>query len=138
MKTNNIKKFISINIVIILLILISFDFLWFEIEKHKYIKNSENSAGFFDKQVITHYAKDVPVIMPFIDEERQVKHNDKQPNNSILLLGCSYTYGSNLQPTQNFSYYLSKETGRTVYNWGVPGGGDSTSVIFFAEERYKR
>ena len=41
----------------------------------------------------------------------------------IVLFGCSYTYGWNLDNNQTFSYKLYKKTGRTVFNFGIVGAG---------------
>lgn len=114
-------KIILINFVIILLLLILIDFIWFEVEKKRYLQQCAGSAGFFNSTQIVHYAKNVFESNIYIEPERQVIANSNSKN-AILLTGCSFTYGSNLLPTQNFSYYLAKETGLTVYNWGIPGG----------------
>lgn len=47
----------------------------------------------------------------------------KTRNSPIVLFGCSYTYGWNLDNNQTFSYKLYKETGRTVFNFGLVGTG---------------
>ena len=44
-------------------------------------------------------------------------------SNPILLLGCSYAYGQDLENTQTFGYKLSDITKRPVYNISVPGTG---------------
>lgn len=42
---------------------------------------------------------------------------------SILLYGCSYTWGSGLEEHETFSYKLQKYTNRLVYNRGLAGYG---------------
>ena len=42
---------------------------------------------------------------------------------SILVFGCSFAFGAFLNHYQTFEYYLSKETNRTVFNYGFGGMG---------------
>ena len=60
-----------------------------------------------------------------IDEFRKpaIQHSvNDDKNKSVLLLGCSFTYGENLEDNETFSYILSQYTGRNVYNLGLIGG----------------
>lgn len=68
--------------------------------KETYAKNVENKedSGWFRPDEITNSKK-----------------------NEIVLLGCSFTYGTKLQENETFSYKLSKHTKRTVFNRGIPG-----------------
>lgn len=43
---------------------------------------------------------------------------------SIVLFGCSCTYGVGLAEDETISYYLQELTGRQVVNLGVPGGSN--------------
>lgn len=114
-------KILIINLFIIFIFLAVIDAVLFRIEKEKYIEVCKNSAGFFDSSRICHYAAEVPKSSIYIAPERQII-NKTNNEDAILLLGCSYTYGANLSPNQNFSYYLAKETGLSVYNFGICGG----------------
>lgn len=51
--------------------------------------------------------------------------NKKNGNKkSIVLFGCSYTYGDGLSEEETFSLQLYKSTkGYDVYNYGISGGG---------------
>ena len=42
---------------------------------------------------------------------------------SIVLFGCSYAYGQNLENEETLSYQLSRYLKRTVYNFALCGGG---------------
>lgn len=42
---------------------------------------------------------------------------------SVILLGCSFTYGETIYDTENFSYKLQELTHRKVYNKGNPSWG---------------
>lgn len=61
------------------------------------------------------------------DDLRQpsgLEYINKNPlKGSIILLGCSFTYGSDLKYDETFGYLLSKYTKRPVFNLGIPGGG---------------
>lgn len=56
-------------------------------------------------------------------EDRIVCGDKYNGKNSILLLGCSYTYGQYLSPHQTFAYKLATIMKKTVYNFGMPGAG---------------
>jgi len=45
--------------------------------------------------------------------------------NSIVLLGCSCTYGIGLSDDETISFHLERLSGRPVINLGVPGGSNS-------------
>ena len=44
--------------------------------------------------------------------------------NSIVLLGCSCTYGIGISDEETISYHLEKLSGRPVINLGIPGGSN--------------
>lgn len=53
-----------------------------------------------------------------------LKYNDNTKNTSpIVLLGCSFAAGYGLNENENFSYHLSEQVKRPVYNLAVVGGG---------------
>lgn len=127
------KKFyvIFLNIFIIVILLVIADYGFFTYEKAKYVNFSETSEGFFDENQVVHFAKNVYHSAIVTEENRSfIKNSEK----SILLLGCSYTYGTNLEPNQSFSYYLSNLTGRTVYNLGVEGGAVQ-QALYLTEDK---
>lgn len=54
---------------------------------------------------------------------KNVQIKQKNPNNnSIILFGCSFTYGDNLNQNETFSDILSRQTNKIVYNLGLSGG----------------
>ena len=126
-------KIILINIVAIIVILTIADFVFFEIEKRDYLKECETSNGFFSQANVTHFVKNIPTSYVIPDEKRSF---DKKSAKSILLLGCSFTYGAGLEPEQTFSYYLSKQTGRTVYNLGISGGSIQQALYLTGKEDF--
>ncbi len=131
------KKFkvVFINIFAIFLLIVIADFVFFNIEKKFYLHLCKTSNGFFDENQSVHFAKDVPHSFVDIDNSRSFEKNS---NKSILLLGCSYTYGANLNPNQTFSYYLSEITGRTVYNLGVCGGSVQQALYLTSQENFAK
>ena len=65
--------------------------------------------------------------LPFeINEIRKpiIKNN----NPSIILLGCSYTYGYNLKDNESFDAVLSDYTNKTVYNLGINSSSPRESL----------
>ena len=65
----------------------------------------------------------------------EYKNSEKRP---IVLFGCSHTYGTNLGEKETFSYQLSNYTGRTVYNFAIPGAGTSSIYIFCKKMNLKK
>ena len=61
-----------------------------------------------------------------IDEdstEKRIINGQNYSGNAVLLLGCSYTFGQYLQPSQTLGHKLSSKLKKTVYNFGIPGLG---------------
>ena len=53
----------------------------------------------------------------------------------ILVFGCSYAYGADLEPEQTFSYKLAKQTSSTVYNRSYPGWTNSYMLYQIDNEK---
>lgn len=125
----NFKKFLFINIIIIFLILFFGELVSKHIEDkeliHRYtvlFPNMYSKEGLYNS---LKYRK----IPPF-NYEKYVTNTLRKPSEGTLknkraltTIGCSYTYGSSLNDDETFAAQLSKFTGRTVYNRGVPGSG---------------
>lgn len=124
------KKSVFVSVFLVIILLFVADFVFFGLEKAKFTKKYE-SYKFFNPSEISHFVKDVPHSVAKTDKNRSfIKNSDK----SILLLGCSYAFGSNLDANQSFSYYLSNLTGRTVYNLAVEGGGIQ-QALYLTEDK---
>ncbi len=93
----------------------------------------KNSNGIFKISDIVHYAKSVPHSDINVDEKRSIIINN---NDAILLLGCSYTYGTGLQENETFSFYLSKYLNKNVYNLGIPGGGATQAYLLTNDKNF--
>lgn len=63
-----------------------------------------------------------------ISFRKTIFHHYDKNKNSILLYGCSFTYGVGLLPDENFSGQLLKNTNRLVYNRGISGYGIQHSL----------
>ena len=48
--------------------------------------------------------------------------------NSIVLFGCSCTYGTGVSDDETIAFHLEKLSGRPVINMGVPGGSNSLMI----------
>lgn len=64
----------------------------------------------------------------------EYKNSEKRP---IVLFGCSHTYGTNLSEKETFSHQLSNYTGRTVYNFAIPGAGTSSMLYLLQRDEFE-
>lgn len=128
-------KILFINFIILIFLLVILDFILFEKEKRDYLYMSGHSDGIFKPEDITHYVQNVPESAVYIDENRSILLNNNNFK-SIMLIGCSYTYGTGLNENQTFAYYLAKETGRNVYNLGIPGGSPYNALYLIQQQDF--
>ena len=96
-------------------------------------RSAKPQTDFFSQANVTHFVKNIQTSYVIPDEKRSF---DEKSAKSILLLGCSFTYGAGLEPEQTFSYYLSKQTGRTVYNLGISGGSIQQALYLTGKEDF--
>lgn len=145
MKNNYTKiiKIISVNIFVFL-------FLWFIFDIALY-SLSIITYGFPKKQLFQMYQiKGTPrtFIEDCFSDEKPYSakiYKTRKPVGTefkadpILIFGCSFAYGMNLEDNQTFSTKLSKLTKRPVYNYAICG--KSFQQMFFiteSEEFYKK
>lgn len=129
------KKFI-VNLIIIVFVLFVTDFILFHQEKEKYTEMVNRSQGIFKIENITHYAKNVPISTAYTQADSRRHVLNKNGNSSILLAGCSYTYGTGLTEKQNFSHYLSEYTDKNVYNIGIQGGSPYNFLYLVQQDNF--
>ena len=108
---SNMNKFLKIsgiilaNIFFIALILIVFD--WFLLASDTYSKaqpvNLNYTLGFPDRF------------------QQHLPYDESKP--PILVIGCSFAYGSEIEQNESFPYKLQELTGRNVLNYSMPGHG---------------
>lgn len=72
----------------------------------------------FAKAVYTFHYKN----LYFNDYEFREPSLQNEKQNTVLLLGCSYTYADSLSENETFSYKLADYTNYNVYNYGISGG----------------
>ena len=120
----NLFKLFCVNIIVLFSLLFVIEFICTLLE-YRHIKIFKPDINFsnyifslkeYSKQC---FSKFVYISKQEIRPAIIVKNSLKKP---ILLFGCSYTYGENLEKEDSFHYLLSKHTNRTVYNLGLRGG----------------
>ncbi len=70
-----------------------------------------------------------PYFVEYTDSDR-LENTLKFDGNkkSIILAGCSFTYGSGINADENMSYKLQKLTNRKVYNRGIESWGPNANL----------
>lgn len=118
------KKIICINILIfaILFCLLEFvSYLYLRHDSYEYMEKYNKIAKENNLQILSmRYA---PVVYNNADADyyRQPQIGSKNKP-SILFFGCSYIYGSMVEEKYTIPYLITKRTGRTTINRGLPGG----------------
>ena len=67
--------------------------------------------------------------------ESVLKNSEKPP---ILFLGCSFTYGGQLQNEETLSSRISEVTNRSTFNMGLPGWGIQQSLYMIKNKLIER
>lgn len=129
MKIKQIIKILSINITIILILLISLEFVFFNVEKHKLHKKLRIYKEMTKNDKMVHcndlrYSFQVPSFnykseKSFMRKPEGLEY--KKP--PIILFGCSFVFGYGLSNNDTFSHKLSLFSKRPVYNRAMPGWG---------------
>lgn len=113
-------KIIAINFVILILILLCIEVYFHKMIFDKYAKFMPEEVVQIGKLKFLKYHK--VEIADFNKQKEGFRPTCyKTPNKgSVILFGCSYTYGTWLNDDETFSKKLSDYTGRTVYNRAFP------------------
>lgn len=119
-----------VNLCLVLIFLIMFDYYSVRREYNAYIK-SINSSSYKGKEHISGRPfdynfkmliyKDVNQLIDYNSPRRLI--NPNFPKRPIIVYGCSYAYGDFLNTKQTFGYKLSTLTSRPVYNFAGSGWG---------------
>ncbi len=84
---------------------------------------------------IEHLKNNYNLKTPYTYDEFRVSSNGISmgggKKGSIILMGCSFTYGIYINDNETFSWQLSKYTKRNVYNLGLPGGSPREMLDMF-------
>ena len=144
-KQNILKyaKIITINIFFILLILFIADFLTYNKIKNEYLKETSYTDIYPPISYIDNYKEDYsPTSLNFYKLKKSLPNHIKPVSKgkdlnkkSILIFGCSFTYGTLLNDEQSISNKLSSATNRTVYNFGIEMAG--IQHMYFLIKNYK-
>ncbi len=126
-RTKFILKVIIINIFIILLIFVGFEYKLYKKNNDNlpffHMVSSLNSLEFKDeyKQLLSRGFYGLGNFQEMYIFRRPVKYENN--NKSVILFGGSFAWGRGLQEHQTFHYKLSKLMKRTVYNRAICGWG---------------
>lgn len=126
---NNLFKIILVNIVSILVILFVVEFslnVMASLESIQTMKNKELSVARIIEDVKeTMYHQYRQEYSEKFYNYNDFRENKIKPTNSpaVLFIGCSYTYGLELDYNDTISSKYADLTNRTTYNLGLPGGG---------------
>ena len=120
------KKIINIILINLLLIMIFLGIFEFGLYQNHH--NNQPEIIYKIKEVkydnvLEHYNLKQPVGINY----------KKQP---IILAGCSYAYGQELNDEQTFGYKLSPLTKRPVYNFSLPGKGFQHNLYFLQNKMF--
>lgn len=128
-------RLISINIILLILVILSVNFICFCINLHSYKAEVIPS-------LVKNRAFNILKITSFTDEGYDslyrkptvIKTSKKSP---IVIFGCSFVAGDKLNDNQTISAKLAKLTQRTVYNRGDIGNGSSMMLYSLQTGRIK-
>lgn len=63
------------------------------------------------------------MLMPATSEQYRCDLNSVDWNNCVVVLGCSHTWGTGLEPEETYCAQLENILQKPVYNLGMPGTG---------------
>ncbi len=73
------------------------------------------------------------------NEPQGLEYNSNNKNSSpIILLGCSFNYGFELDKDKTFQTFLSKQTKRPVYNFSLVAGGFREALFILHQQNIKK
>lgn len=132
-----ITKTIFINIAILFLIAILFEIISLSMEYKDFVEHSipEDVKGY----KFLDYAKDIYQYSDHIDKDASIRqpvglqYKNKKP--SIVILGCSFAFGTGLSEDTHFGKILSDYSKRTVYNMGVSGGSPREALYILRNDK---
>ena len=133
MKKKYYKLILLINIILLIFVYFFFDIYYFiYISDKEQIFKYNNKISFKIKSYFSRYKYNYLddfekkyILRTSNTKEAQEKFltNADSHQRPIVLLGCSYTYGQNLDKSNNFSGQLARYMKRPVYNLGLIGAG---------------
>ena len=73
-----------------------------------------------------------------ISDFRKPSIPNKTSKKPIVILGCSYSYGTTLKDEETFGAQLSKYTNRAVYNFGLQSTGTASALYLLKNNVIKK
>lgn len=124
----NTKQLI-INLIFTLIIIIATEFIIFKIVEKDYQTTVQNEKLKYTNKMSTYdeFYNDI-----FLKELIRPTENTKSELPPIILFGCSFAYGDNLNEKQTFSNKLSKITNSPIYNLSL-GGWSVANMLYQIE-----
>ena len=132
----NFPKVIFINIVLIIFVILLIEFIALITYCRESAKGINKLHSLNPKDInMTTYKKELSYYKSNyfkdyfkINEFRKVSESKNSKYPSIILMGCSFTYGNGLNNEETFSSQLSHYTNYTVYNLGLDGASIRESL----------
>ena len=146
------KKLISIivNIFLIIIVLISVElycsYIDYKNADSEHLSKYEKIKEHLNFVIKTYYyflngIKDDNIIAKlsegyFNNWEIRQENYSEYPNPAILLLGCSFTYGSSLSERESFHSILANQIKHPVYNLGIPSGSPREMLYILRNKEF--
>ena len=123
-----IFKIIIINVLLLILVLLVSEFLYFQKLR---IDRYDHSLPFLYKE------KDILKIFGEYPSDRFKPYDETFVSNKepVLFLGCSYTYGQHLKDYQTLPELVKKLSNRWTYNFGMSGTGPMYTYLLLKQEK---
>ena len=135
----NLKKTLVVNIITCLIIFFFFEITFFF--KGKQAENAVHSKFINIPKNIT-YNELIQIndenidLNDFPQGQYNSGKNFTNNNNSIILIGCSFSYSWGLKYKDTFAYQLSQKTKRPVYIRSRAGSGPNESLLILSNEKF--
>lgn len=79
----------------------------------------------------------VPELMEIPNDRFETDLPYDNNKNSLLLMGCSFIYGEDIEANENLAYYLQKYTKRKTYNFGYFAKGIQHVLYILQSDNFK-
>lgn len=134
-KNFNFKKFIQIFSVNIICIIFLLFFVELSLTLIEYYTNIEPEQR--NQFTLLNYLNASYINNNYFDiQDFRLPSGENYNTPSIVLMGCSFTYGSLLNDDETFSYQLSKYTKKPIYNLGIRGGGPREMLYILRNKKW--
>lgn len=127
------KKVLLINLILIIICLAALELFCINVKRLE-----DNYGNNYKYTFINYLKKEMSFYKKIFSFEYYDKNQFRKPEltgstHTIILIGCSFTYGKALRDDETFSYKLSKYTGYNVYNFGIDGASPR-EMLYIAQK----